>query len=175
MYPATNLLNSKFQTRHDSYACKLVKKPFLRSKVVEPTSYEVASTLVTMFPPPSSGGNERRQGCTVELEGIVGNVGHRKRCVTASGAGISKSTHASSMGRVPLKDRGQSNGIRLEDARSNRKILDLEISIQSLLTLNENLEAKVRKQAAEITKLRNCIQHNLIDRYSLDVCIKEVA
>ncbi|KAG0178828.1 hypothetical protein DFQ28_009831 [Apophysomyces sp. BC1034] len=48
----------------------------------------------------------------------------------------------------------------LDEARANRKIADLEIEKQSLLSLNTTLEATVRRQTERITELEKLLQMN---------------
>ncbi|KAI8367411.1 hypothetical protein EDC96DRAFT_152197 [Choanephora cucurbitarum] len=48
----------------------------------------------------------------------------------------------------------------LEDARTNRKIADLEIEKASLLFLNSTLEAKLRQQSSQIAELQKRLQMN---------------
>ncbi|KAL1915304.1 uncharacterized protein VTP21DRAFT_6762 [Calcarisporiella thermophila] len=67
---------------------------------------------------------------------------------------------------------GKSSGRGTEEARNNRKMLDLEISNKSLMAINENLEALVRKQANEISRLKKRIARG--DSYnSLDTPLSE--
>ncbi|KAI8069338.1 hypothetical protein BC940DRAFT_318196 [Gongronella butleri] len=54
---------------------------------------------------------------------------------------------------VATADDSSNEGVLIE-ARVNRQIKDLEISNQSLLAVNAMLEATVRKQALEVTKLK---------------------
>ncbi|KAI8047366.1 uncharacterized protein B0P05DRAFT_566269 [Gilbertella persicaria] len=48
----------------------------------------------------------------------------------------------------------------LEEARTNRKIADLEIEKASLLFLNSTLEAKLRQQSSQIAELQKRLQMN---------------
>ncbi|KAI8988747.1 hypothetical protein BDB01DRAFT_783028 [Pilobolus umbonatus] len=48
----------------------------------------------------------------------------------------------------------------VNEARVNRKIADLELSIKSLLTVNAMLEATVRKQASQLGQMKKEISSN---------------
>lgn len=55
-----------------------------------------------------------------------------------------------------------------DEAKTNRKILDLEISNKSLMAINASLEVKSRKQASEISLLKDKIINNEpLDAYTL--------
>ena len=52
-------------------------------------------------------------------------------------------------------------------ARHDRKVLDLEISNSSLLTVNRSLEREIRKQKAELRRFRRLTRKSLIQNPSL--------
>ncbi|KAK9728932.1 hypothetical protein K7432_000684 [Basidiobolus ranarum] len=52
-----------------------------------------------------------------------------------------------------IPHRGQSEDLEAKEARTNRKIMDLEISNNSLLSINASLESTIKKQTAHIEQL----------------------
>ncbi|KAL1918725.1 uncharacterized protein VTP21DRAFT_2747 [Calcarisporiella thermophila] len=55
---------------------------------------------------------------------------------------------------------------KAEEAKKNRKILDLEISNNSLSAINESLETQVRKQQAEISELKKKLSEFALIKYN---------
>ncbi|PYI27397.1 hypothetical protein BP00DRAFT_429394 [Aspergillus indologenus CBS 114.80] len=75
--------------------------------------------------------------------------------VFSNGSIASVDTHGSGMQSPSKSESGgqSSNGVAL-NARTERKILDLEISNSSLLAINRTLEREMRKQNAELRRYR---------------------
>ena len=75
--------------------------------------------------------------------------------VFSNGSSVSASTSACpSMPLSPGKSEGPGGDTALNNARTERKILDLEISNSSLLAINRTLEREMRKQNAELRRFR---------------------
>ncbi|PYH91211.1 hypothetical protein BO71DRAFT_332738 [Aspergillus ellipticus CBS 707.79] len=73
--------------------------------------------------------------------------------VFSNGSVASVDTHNSGMQSPSKSESGQANNGAL-NARTERKILDLEISNSSLLAINRTLEREMRKQNAELRRYR---------------------
>ncbi|GKZ24695.1 hypothetical protein AbraIFM66951_003506 [Aspergillus brasiliensis] len=73
--------------------------------------------------------------------------------VFSNGSIASVDTHNSGMQSPSKSESGQANGVAL-NARTERKIMDLEISNSSLLAINRTLEREMRKQNAELRRYR---------------------
>ncbi|PWY77024.1 hypothetical protein BO70DRAFT_372341 [Aspergillus heteromorphus CBS 117.55] len=73
--------------------------------------------------------------------------------VFSNGSVASVDTHNSGMQSPSKSESGQGNNGAL-NARTERKILDLEISNSSLLAINRTLEREMRKQNAELRRYR---------------------
>ncbi|PYI05612.1 hypothetical protein BO78DRAFT_280787, partial [Aspergillus sclerotiicarbonarius CBS 121057] len=74
--------------------------------------------------------------------------------VFSNGSIASVDTHNSGMQSPSKSESGQGNGVALNNARTERKIMDLEISNSSLLAINRTLEREMRKQNAELRRYR---------------------
>ncbi|PWY78044.1 hypothetical protein BO94DRAFT_537821 [Aspergillus sclerotioniger CBS 115572] len=75
--------------------------------------------------------------------------------VFSNGSITSVDTHNSGMQSPSKSESGQGNpGVALNNARTERKIMDLEISNSSLLAINRTLEREMRKQNTELRRYR---------------------
>lgn len=75
--------------------------------------------------------------------------------ILSNGSSMSTSTDAyQSMPLSPGKSEGPGGDSALNNARTERKIMDLEISNSSLLAINRTLEREMRKQNAELRRYR---------------------
>ncbi|OGM40419.1 hypothetical protein ABOM_010890 [Aspergillus bombycis] len=74
--------------------------------------------------------------------------------VFSSGSAASVETHDSSLHSPAKSESGQAKDDVAISARTERKILDLEISNSSLLAINRTLEREMRKQNAELRRYR---------------------
>ncbi|KAJ5180939.1 hypothetical protein N7492_004149 [Penicillium capsulatum] len=72
--------------------------------------------------------------------------------VFSNGSSVSASTDAYQS--MPLSPGKSDGGDALNNARTERKIMDLEISNSSLLAINRTLEREMRKQNAELRRYR---------------------
>ncbi|ORX89893.1 hypothetical protein K493DRAFT_340347 [Basidiobolus meristosporus CBS 931.73] len=84
---------------------------------------------------------------------------------------VNRRTRPLSMSRYSsIPHRGQSEDLEAKEARTNRKIMDLEISNSSLLSINASLESTIKKQTAQIEQLERRISRGgPMDLAALDV------
>lgn len=73
--------------------------------------------------------------------------------VFSNGSSVSADPHQG-MPLSPGKSDGPGGDVSLNNARTERKILDLEISNSSLLAINRTLEREMRKQTAELRRFK---------------------
>ncbi|EIE77132.1 hypothetical protein G6F55_008993 [Rhizopus delemar] len=72
---------------------------------------------------------------------------------------VAKVRHGTIMnGKGEFVNKGSKNDHWLDEARANRKIADLEIENQTLLSLNTTLESKLKQQALQISELEKRLQ-----------------
>ncbi|KAG0736811.1 hypothetical protein G6F16_010532 [Rhizopus arrhizus] len=72
---------------------------------------------------------------------------------------VAKVRHGTIMnGKGEFVSKGSKNDHWLDEARTNRKIADLEIENQTLLSLNTTLESKLKQQALQISELEKRLQ-----------------
>ncbi|KJK67414.1 hypothetical protein P875_00117090 [Aspergillus parasiticus SU-1] len=74
--------------------------------------------------------------------------------IFSNGSAASVETHDSSLQSPAKSESGQAKDDVAISARTERKILDLEISNSSLLAINRTLEREMRKQNAELRRYR---------------------
>ncbi|KAK9765536.1 hypothetical protein K7432_006056 [Basidiobolus ranarum] len=78
--------------------------------------------------------------------------------ILSSKTDLSRRIRPLSMSRYSsIPHRGQTEDLEAKEARTNRKIMDLEISNNSLLSINASLEATIKKQTTHIEQLEKKI------------------
>ncbi|KAJ5730850.1 uncharacterized protein N7483_005358 [Penicillium malachiteum] len=94
--------------------------------------------------------NNTRTDAPALMPILTDQVPNLRPRVFSNGSSVSTDTHQ----QIPMSPGKSDSGDGALNARTERKILDLEISNSSLLAINRTLEREMRKQNAELRRFR---------------------